>query len=175
MGIRRLIDKTSGAQNLYQVLENIKDNACRISIENHAQYMFISKRHKERINNFPDKTTNQKRILIKSYQKDELRLARRAFKKALGKKVQSLRCCDVEEDICKIIQDIKCRIGKLTDKCWAHMDGARPLNIKFCEAHKDLDLLISIYNKYSLLIGVSEFEPDDSVFFNQWDAPFHSL
>jgi len=171
MGIRRLIDKTSKAQNLYQILENIKENACQISVENHAQYMFIRKRHKERINNSPDKTTNQKRVLIESRQKDELKWARRAFREALGNRVQSLRCCDVEKDICKI-KDIRCRIGKLADKCWAHMDGKKPSEIKFREAHKDFGLLISIYNKYSLLIGVPKLEPDDNTFFSGWDEPF---
>lgn len=170
MGIRRLIDKTSKEQNLYQLLENIKENACQISVENHAQYMFKKKRHKERINNSPDKTTNQKRALIESHQKDERKWARRAFKEALGSRVQSLYCCDVEEDI-KEIKNVRGRIGQLADKCWAHMDRKKPTEIKFREAHKDFTLLIRIYNRYSLLAAGHKFDPHDKELFDQWDAP----
>jgi hypothetical protein len=172
MGIRRLIDKISKTRNLYQILENIKENASQISVENHAQYMFI--RHEEYINHSSAETTRQKKILIESRRKDELKLARRAFREALGNRIQNLRCCDVEKDICKI-KDIRERIGKLADKRWAHMDGGKPPEIKFREAHKDFSLLISICNKYSLLIEVPELELDDNTFFSGWDKPFRSL
>lgn len=172
MGIRRLIDRAPEAQSLYRLLEDIRGNACQISVENYAQYMFKKKKHNERINDSSGKTANQKRVLIESYQKEERKLARRAFREALGNRVQSLCCCDVEDDIKKIEEGPKKGIKKLADKCWAHMDKKKPIKIKFHQAHKDFGLLINIYNKYSLLTAGRKLELDDNTLFSGWDGPF---
>jgi hypothetical protein len=174
MGIRRLVDKRSNEKNLYQLLEDIKENACQISVENYAQYMFEKKRHKKRINNSSDKTDNQKTVLIESYEKSERKLARRVFKEALGNRAQSLLCCDVGEDIKKIEKGPKKKVEKFVDKCWAHLDK-KPNAPQLREVYEAFDLLINIYNKYSLLTAGHKFHLPEEVLFNQWDSPFRMV
>jgi len=169
--MRRLIDRTSNAQNLYQLLEDIRDNACQLSVGNYAEYMF-KKCHEERIKNSQKATKSEKELLKESYRKDNCEKAGTIFKEALDREVQFVRCCDVEEDIKKIEKGPKKGIEKLVDECWAHLGKKKPTAPQLRQVHDDLDLLIRIYDKYSLLTAGSKFAPHDEELFDQWDAPF---
>lgn len=174
MGIRRLIDKRSNEKNLYQLLEDFKDDAHQLSVDNYAEYMF-KKCHEERIKNCQDKTNSEKGFLRESYRKDIREEACTIFKEALGREVQFVRCCDVEEDIKKIEEgpkNPKKGIEKLVDECWAHLGKKKPSAPQLREVHEDLDLLIRIYNRYSLLTAGHKFDPHEEELFDQWDAPF---
>ncbi len=172
MGIRRLVDKTSRAQNLYQVLEDIKKRACEISIENYVEYIY-KKVHQKRIEDYPDRTEEEKIFLEQSCRKSIHGSAERFFKESLGENVQTLLCCEVEKDIDELRKTTE-KVKNLTDKCWAHMDKDRDKlsKIPFEEAHKAFNKLTELYDKYSALIGVNKFEPNDNVFFNGWDEIF---
>lgn len=172
MGIRRLVDKGSKALNLYKLLEDMKKNIGQLCVDNYAEY-FFKKCHEKRIES--NNTNNcEKKFLRESYHRDAHKMACRAFEDALGREIRFVRCCDVEEDIKKIEKGPKEKIEKFVNKCWAHMDTKKPVKIELDVVHKALDLLISIYNKYSLLTagGVFDQQDIDIKLFAGWDAPF---
>jgi hypothetical protein len=173
MGIRRLADKRSNAQNIYQLLEDFGKNACEISVANYTDY-FFEVNHKSRVENYPY-NENEKKLISRSCHNDLQNEAERLYKNSLGKNANKLFCCDVQKDINKL-KKITQPIEKLSDKCWAHMD--KPGNksrlgpINFDQANQAFDALVDIFNKYSPLLGIQRFEPDDKVFFGGWKAIF---
>jgi len=174
MGIRRLVDVRSNAQNIYQLLEDIKDNVCPLTVDNYAEYI-LKKSHEGHIKNSQNVTKSEKEFLQESYRKDTRKRAITVFEEVLGGKAKILRCCDVEEDIKKIVEGPKKRktgVEKYVNETWAHLDMIRPPAQKLSKVHEDLDLLITIYDKYSLLTGRGKFVKHDEKLFNEWDAPF---
>ncbi|MFA5424482.1 MAG: hypothetical protein WC374_11565 [Phycisphaerae bacterium] len=173
MAIRRLTDKRSNAQNIYQLLEDFKKNACDISIDNYADYYF-EKIHKNRIENH-HYNKGENKLITQSYLNDLRNEAKKLYESSLGGKTNKLLCCDVQKDINKL-KKITLPIENLSDKYWAHMD--KPSNksslgsIKFGEAHQAFDALVDIFNKYSPLLGILRFEPDDKVLFGGWKSIF---
>jgi len=174
MGIRRLIDKRSNAQNIYQLLVDIKDNVCQLSVDNYAEYLF-NKCHEERIKNSKNATKSKTEFLQESYRKDTRKQAFNIFEEALGSQAQVLRYCEVEEDIKKIVEgpkNPKKGIEKFVNECWAHLGKKKPSALQLRQVHEDLDLLIRIYDRYSLLTDGSKFVLQDEALLDGWDAPF---
>jgi hypothetical protein len=58
------------------------------------------------------------------------------------------------------------------DETWAHLGKKKPTVPQLCQVNEVLDLLIRIYDKYSLLAGRRKFAKTDEQLFNGWDEPF---
>jgi len=156
MGIRRLVDKASNAQNLYKFLKDIEEHRKFIRVVNLEEYL-----HQKSLAQNGKKRSDCK--------KDALT----AFRAAFGGKRKMLLSREITEDTATI-EDIKKTIEKYVDDTWAHMGKGRYQSGNFKQVHGALDSLIKIYNRYSPLISGKKFEPDDNIFFNGWDTPFRT-
>ena len=160
MGIRRLVDKCSSKLNIYKLLLDIQVHTLQINVDNYAKYLARQKLNE----------TGQKPS--KHHANHYRELALRAFKKAFCRRRSTLLPKDLNKDI-QSVEKVKAKIEKYVDENWAHMGNRNVPAPTTKDAHKCLDTLLNIYNKYSLLLCKGPFLPlGDSEIFLRWEAPF---
>jgi len=160
MGIRRLVDKRSNKLNIYRLLLDVKDYTRQINVDNCTEYFVRQKNN----------TIGQRPSIYYSRHCRELTM--RAFKEAFGRKRKTLLVRDVDQDL-KFVEKGKAKIEKFVDENWAHMGKKNVSAPTTKDAHKCLDILIKIYNKYSLLLFQHKFLPlDENILFLRWETIF---
>lgn len=164
--IRRLVDERSNSLNLYRLLSKISENTQQVTVDNYVRSFFPHDR------NFSKKRLSQHRKEF--YYGD----ANKTFKEAFGNPRKTLMSRDVEKDkqiVKQVAKDIiedfvsshVVHFDKYTDK-----DKEKAQAITANLAHKCLDDLIKIYNKYSLLLRVKKLSLCKQTLVSLWDEPF---
>ena len=159
MAIRRLTDKASKGQNLYRLLEDLRNNHAQVTAQNLADY------HVQQYQ-------GQGQTVSQFRRRDILKNVKDAFREAFDRTTLTLK--DVQEDIAILYSNRRAKVVALADKCIAHMDKPTTKIEKtiFSEVHGYVDDVLRIYNKYSLMLGHNPFTCPDDVLFGGWDDCF---
>lgn len=166
MGIRRLVDKSSHTKNIFQLLEQIESCVCCVNVN-----CLIMRYYNTKI---ASTSNNSWRLPTQQELKDQYK---KIIREVIGKTSSGLTPNDVKKDI-KTIQDIaKQPIEKYVNNNFAHLGNPNKdiPTPTIDQAHECLDTLVSIYNKYSLLLGKGKLSvPQDKVIFAGWDKLFET-
>ncbi|NQT03332.1 MAG: hypothetical protein HQ580_14990 [Planctomycetes bacterium] len=160
MGIRRLVDKRSDDLNIYKLMSDIENNTQQITIDKYVRSFFPH-----------DKYFSANR-LSKFRREFYYRDANKAFKEAFNRPRKILLVRDVEKDK-QIIQKIaKKTIEAFVDEHWAHLGKKKVQGPTTNQAHKCLDALIEIHNRYALLLRKEKLSLPQKTLISHWEELF---
>ena len=163
MGIRRLVDKRSDELNIYKLLEEIEGCVQCINVNSH-----IIQHNAEEKN-----SRTSKNGWHSPSQADYEKVYKRAIKEALGARRKIFSSNDVRKDKDRIQKIAKKPIERFVNETWAHLGKKKIIPPTIKQAHECLDVLISIYNKYALLLCEGKLHPlSDKMLFAEWDTLF---
>lgn len=167
MGIRRLVDKRSDTMNIFQLLGQIKSCVCCVNVN-----CLIMRYYNNKI---ASTSNNSWRLPTQQELKNQYK---KIIREVIGTTSSGLTPNDVNKDIKTIEEIAKKSIEKYVDNNFAHLGKKKKsdnLIPTINQAHKCLDTLVSIYNKYSLLLGKGKLSvPQDKVIFAGWDKLFET-
>ncbi|MBC8471151.1 MAG: hypothetical protein H8D56_16950 [Planctomycetes bacterium] len=160
MGIRRLVDKRSDELNIFTLLLDIENNTQQITIEKYVRSFF------------PYDTNFSGKNLSTWRRAHYYETAQKAFKEAFSRPRKILLIRDVEKDR-KLVQKIaKKTIEVFVDEHWAHLGKKKVQGPTINQAHKCLDALIAIHNKYALLLRKEKLSLPKKILTSYWEELF---